>query len=241
MAELIAARGQMTIGELIEHFGVSGPTARRDLEVLSRAGLATRTHGGVMAPGQNGLAEPLFMEKLRVHQALKTRIGAAAALGVEDGQRLLLDSGTTTLALAQAIAGRDVSIVAMDLKVAEAAASGRTQVSVLGGEVRNGFYSIVGSSAREQLKALSFDIFFMAADAVDPDGISNSTPEEAEVKRSGVAGAKRTVLLADHSKLDRRAPTPVCGLDRIDLLVTDRKAASRLDPYRPRLRAVEFH
>jgi DeoR/GlpR family transcriptional regulator of sugar metabolism len=241
MAELIAARGQMTVGELIEHFAISGPTARRDLEVLSRAGLAARTHGGVLAPGKGGPSEPLFMEKLRVHQAAKARIGAAAARRLEDGQRVLVDSGTTTLAAARALAGRPMHVFAMDLKIAEAAAAGQTRVSLLGGEVRNGYYSVVGEWALRALSELSCDIFLLAADAVDPEGISNSTAEEAEVKRCGITRAARTILLADHSKFGRRAPVPVCGLDAVDLLVTDRAAAARLEPYRPLIERVELH
>ena len=144
MAQLIAERGQLTIGELAERFGISGPTARRDLSVLSRAGLAARTHGGALAPGSRSSQEPLFLEKLRRHDAAKARIGIAAASHVLDGDKVLLDSGTTALAAARALAGRRVHVVAMDLKVAEAAAVGETCVSLVGGELRNGYYSIVG-------------------------------------------------------------------------------------------------
>ena len=241
MAELIAARGQVTVGELIDHFGISGPTARRDLEVLSRAGLAARTHGGALAPGKGGPSEPLFMEKLRVHQAAKARIGLAAARHLKNDQRVLLDSGTTTLAAARALAGRPMHVFAMDLKIAEAAAAGETRVSLLGGEVRNGYYSLVGEWTLRVLSDLSCDIFLLAADAVDPDGISNSTAEEAEVKRSGITCAARTILLADHSKFGRRAPVPVCSLDAIDLLITDRTAAVRLESYRSLLKLFELH
>lgn len=241
MAALIAARGQLTVGELIDHFNISGPTARRDLEVLSRAGLAARTHGGVLAPGKGGSSEPLFMEKLRVHQAAKTRIGRAAARRLKDGQRVLVDSGTTTLAAARALAGRPIHVFAMDLKIAEAAAAGETRVTLLGGEVRNGYYSLVGEWTLRALSELSCDIFLMAADAVDPEGISNSTAEEAEAKHGGILSAASTILLADHSKLGRRAPVPVCGLDAIDLFITDRTAAVRLEPYRALFRRCELH
>ncbi|EAS49167.1 transcriptional regulator, deoR family [Aurantimonas manganoxydans SI85-9A1] len=241
MAELIAARGRMTVGELIDAFGVSGPTARRDLEVLSQAGLIVRTHGGAMAPGQGGPTEPLFMEKLRTHQAAKTRIGAAAARRVEDGQRVLVDSGTTTLAAARVLAGRPVRIFAMDLKIAEAVAVGETRVSLLGGEVRNGYYSLIGEWSLRALRDLVCDLFLMSADALDPAGVSNSTPEEAAVKQGGIGCAARTILLADHSKLGTRAPVPVCGLDAIETLITDRKAAGRLDPYRSSFDRIELH
>lgn len=239
MAALLAERGHLTIGELTAHFGVSGPTARRDLSVLSRAGLAARTHGGAMAPGRGTPDEPLFLEKLRLHDAAKARIGRAAAAEVPDGSTVLLDSGTTALATARALAGRDLRVVATDLKVAEAAAAGATRVMLVGGEVRNGYYSIVGAWARAILAGLTCDVLVLAADAIDRDGISNSTAEEAEVKQAAIACAGRTILVADHSKLGRRAPVPVCGLEAVDLFITDRRAASRLDPYRAVVAAIQ--
>ena len=240
MAELIAERGHMTIAELTERFGVSGPTARRDLSVLSCAGLAARTHGGAMVPGRGSAYEPSFLEKLRLHNAAKARIGKAAATHVAEGETVLLDSGTTAMAAARALAGRDVHVVAMDLKVAEVAAVGNTRVSLLGGMVRNGYYSTIGPWALHALSTLSCDVFMLAADAIDLDGVSNSTAGEAEVKQAAVACALRTLLIADHSKLGRRAPVPVCGLDRVDVFITDRKAARRLAPYHAKLLAVEI-
>lgn len=241
LAELIAVRGQVSIGEVIAHFDVSGPTARRDLAHLSRAGLAVRTHGGVVAPGREGSIEPLFMEKLRVHQAVKARIGAAAAALVENGQTVLLDSGTTALAVARNLAGRPLSVVTMDLKVAEAAATGETDVSILGGRVRNGYFSLVGDWTARTFAGLRCDVFFLAADAVDEDGVSNVTPEEAEVKRAALASAARTILIADHSKFGRREPFPVCRPDEIERLITDRKAAADAARYRSHFKTIALH
>lgn len=239
MAALIANRGSLTIADLSNYFGASAPTIRRDLALLEKAGLAARTHGGVMAPGGGGALEPLFMEKLRLHQSLKTRIGTAASRHVADGQRILLDSGTTTLALATALAGRPLTIITMDLKVAEIAATGDTEVHLIGGQVRNGYYSLVGAWSLAALSDMNCHTFFMAADAIDPAGISNSTAEEAEVKRAAMSSVQRTVLLADHSKLDRQSIVPVCALDAIDLLITDRRASARLAPYRNLIRNIE--
>ena len=239
MAALIAQRGSLRIAELTSHFGISAPTIRRDLAVLEQAGLAARTHGGVVAPGGAGEIEPLFLEKLRVHQSLKTRIGMAAARHVALGQTVLLDSGTTALALARALAGRAVTVVTMDLKVAEAAATGATDVHLVGGQVRNGYYSIVGAWALGALSELRCDVFFLSADAVDVSGVSNSTTEEALVKQAAIGCADRTILLADHSKLDNRSLVAVCGLDCIDVLITDRQALPHLDPYRCLIRDIE--
>lgn len=222
----------MAVSDLMAHFSASGPTIRRDLTVLEQAGLALRTHGGVVAPGACGTGEPLFMEKLRLHQSEKRRIAVEAASMVEDRQTLLLDSGTTSLSLAREIAGRPVTIVAMDMKVAEAAAAGITDVRLVGGHVRNGIYSLVGRWALEALARIRCDFFFMSVDAIDLDGVSNSTEEEAELKRGAMRRAGRTVVIADRSKLARRSFVNVCALAQIDCLITDRHAGPQIEPYR---------
>jgi DeoR/GlpR family transcriptional regulator of sugar metabolism len=232
MAQLISDRGQMAIGELMSYFATSAPTVRRDLTVLEQAGLVLRTHGGVVAPDAAGVAEPMFMEKLRLHQGEKRRIAAAAAELVRDRQSILLDSGTTCLALARKLSGRAVTVVTMDMKVAEAAAVGATDVHLLGGRLRNGLYSLVGRWALEALERINCDFFFMSADAIDRSGISNSIEEEADLKRVAMRRTKETVVIADHSKLDRRSFANVCRLGDIDRLITDRNAVSRVEKYR---------
>lgn len=240
MAGLIAERGSLTVAQLARHFEASEPTIRRDLALLEQAGLAARTHGGVVAPRAGEAMEPLFLEKLRVQQGAKKRIGKAAAAHVGSHRSILLDSGTTMLALAQELAGRAVSIVALDLKVAEAAAVGATQVHMPAGQVRNGYFSIVGKPALEAIGAFTFDLFFMAADAVDLDGVSNSTRDEADVKLAAISRARQTILLADHTKLDSRALVPVCPLDSISRLITDRAAKRWIEPYHGCVGAIEL-
>ncbi|WP_170990199.1 DeoR/GlpR family DNA-binding transcription regulator [Aquamicrobium sp. LC103] len=241
MIDLIAERGRVATAELATLFDVSLATARRDLDVLEHAGLVSRTHGGVVLRGRNdGSTEPLFLEKLRQHQNLKQRIGIAAAEELPDGKVAILDSGTTTLAIARAIAGRPVTIVTIDLKVAEAAASGATEVHLVGGHVRNGYFSIVGAWATSALQSIRADVAFMAADAIDEAGITNSTFDEAEVKRVVLSRASRCVLVADHSKLGARSFADVCPLDEVDLFVTDRGAEPMIGPYRQKIRDIRL-
>ncbi len=226
--------------ELAEILGTSLPTVRRDLAVLEQAGLVSRTHGGVVAQrADRVIGEPMFLEKLRLRQNLKRRIGEAAAALVGNNQVVLIDSGTTCLAVARALAGRPVTVVATDLKVAEAAASGVTEVLMVGGRVRNGYYSLVGSWPRDTLQGIRADIMFMGADALDETGVTNSTLDEAEVKRMAISRSDRIVLLADHSKIGMRSFVPVCPLEDIHVLVTDRKAEPLLGPYAGRLRAIQ--
>lgn len=241
MGDFIVQRGEASIEELIRVFSVSGPTVRRDLAVLAQAGIVVRTHGGVTAAGRGRSGEPLFMEKLRRQQSAKGRIAKAAARQVVDGMCLMLDSGTTCLALARLIAGRPMTIIALDIKTAEAAATGRTEVVVIGGLLRNGYFSVVGDEVVEAIARHSADLFFLSADAVDREGVSNVTDGEAEVKRTAMARARRTILVADHTKLNRREPAAVCGWEAIDLFLTDRHAGRAIEAYRTSACPIEVH
>ena len=240
MIDLIVELKRVGTTELASRMGISLATIRRDLTVLEQAGLVSRTHGGVVARGVGDTAaEPLFLEKLRVRQNLKQRIGAAAAETVENGKVVILDSGTTSLAIARALAGRPITIVTIDLKVAEAAATGSTEVHIVGGRVRNGFYSVVGAGAAEAMKGVRADVFFMAADAIDETGVTNSTLDEAEVKRVAIAQATSTTLVADHSKLNLRSFAPVCPLEAVSLFITDHGAEPLLAPYRGKFAGIK--
>ncbi|WP_025029905.1 DeoR/GlpR family DNA-binding transcription regulator [Nitratireductor aquibiodomus] len=239
MIDVIIERKRVSNADLSAILDISLPTVRRDLAVLEQAGVVTRTHGGVVARGVGEDAtEPLFLEKVRQNQNLKQRIGQAAAAKVLDGQVVLLDSGTTALATAHALAGRRVTIVAIDLKVAEAASVGATEVHIVGGRVRNGYFSLVGNWAKEALSSIRADICFLAADAVDHDGITTATFEEAETKQKAIQRAKRIVVITDHGKFGKRAFAQVCGLDAIDELITDRGGADLVASYRPLIPAI---
>lgn len=242
MIDLIMERKRVGTGELAAALGISLPTVRRDLVVLEQAGLVSRTHGGVAVRGGGGEhdAEPLFLEKVRVRQNLKLRIAEAAAAEVENRKVVLLDSGTTTLAIARALAGRPITVVTVDLKTAEAAATGATEVHVVGGKVRNGYYSVIGNWALNTLKSIRADMFFLGADAIDEDGVTTSTFEEAEVKRVAMEQARRTVLVADHGKIGNHSFSKVCPLDAVDLFITDRAAEPMIAHYRHKFSEVRL-
>lgn len=241
MADLIAERGQISVEELLDIFPVSGPTIRRDLAHLAQAGVAVRTHGGVISADRAGGHEPLFMEKVRRQQTAKNQIAKAACRHIEDGMRVMLDSGTTCMALARLLAGRAMTVVALDIKTAEVVATGDTQVFSIGGQLRNGYFSVVGDETVSTIASQRpADIFILSADAVDLKGVSNVTVAEASVKQAALARARRTILVADHTKLDRREPADVCAWDAIDLFITDRHPAAVARSYKGAAQQMEI-
>lgn len=248
MLELVRRNKSITTQELVDALQASSATVRRDMSILEDLNLLKRSHGGAVAlePGklqseQYGADyEPVFLEKMAHSRAAKDRIALVASSLVEDGSTILLDSGTTALALAQCLAGRRITVIAVDLKVAEAAAHSQTEVLMVGGRVRQGLFSVVGPWTDAALEALAVDIFFLGADAIADQGVTNSALDEARVKSLAIQCAKRCVLIADHSKFNLRRMAPVCTLDRIDVLVTDEASRSLIQPYEVKFKSVMY-
>ncbi len=248
MLELVRKRKSITTAELVNELASSAATVRRDMAILEDLNLLKRSHGGAIAL-ESGKAqydqysaeyEPVFQEKMTLSRDAKERIAQAAAKLVEDGATILLDSGTTALALAQKLAGRRITVIAVDLKVAEAAAHSQTEVLIVGGRVRQGLFSVVGPWTDAALEALAVDMFFLGADAISEQGVTNSALDEARVKSLAIHCAKRCVVIADHSKFNQRRLAPVCTLDQIDVLVTDDATRSMLQPYESKFKAVIY-
>src|SRR6185369_12589266 len=154
----------------------SEATIRNDLKELDRSGLLRRAHGGTIRVDRVG-ADPSLQIKAGIRAEQKRRIGAAAAALVEDGDSIILDSGTTTQQVARHLKGkRDVKVITNALNVAaELAAATGVQVILLGGLVRPNSLSVVGHFAQDMLAQLSADKLFLAVDAFDLE-LGLSTP-----------------------------------------------------------------
>lgn len=220
----INERESAKVDELAAHFAVSAATVRRDLDELARQGLVQRTHGGALTLRPQSAAERAFGEKLSLQQEEKIRIAAAAAREVREGDTVLLDSGTTAYQLALRLAEKkNLTIVTHDLYLAaniEFDAS--TTVVVTGGVKRASQNVLVGGMVEQFLSTLRGDVAFLTADAVSAVfGVSNANFFEAGIKRALVRAAKRVVLIADHTKTGKNAVVQVCGLDAVDLFITD--------------------
>lgn len=236
--QLLEARGGLRTAELHQAIGTSIATIRRDLNDLAEQKLLERTHGGALPRTLGTTHEPPFSVKSALMREEKERIARGAARLVSPGSTVILDSGSTVLALARQIAGKRITVIALDLPTAQAAADGHTEVLQIGGRVRNGLYSLVGPWAEDTLRGLHGDLFFLGADAVDDDEVTNSTVDEAAVKRLAIRAAREVILLADHSKFGRRALAQVCRLEELSAVVTDEGIGSREAALRERVRKV---
>ncbi len=216
---LLEEHGNLTVAELAQHFNVSEMTIRRDLKTLAALGLVQREHGRALHP-QN--ADGLFLARLGEAEREKTLIGRLAAGLVSEGESLILDAGTTTLAVARALDKKCV-VITNSLPIAGVLGN-REGVTVLvsGGEVRGTTYALVGPMARAGFGGFNADKLFLAASGLSLErGLSTANMLESEVKQAMLAAAREVILVAHSGKIGQVYYHTFTHWDRIDVLVTD--------------------
>ena len=220
--ELLRA-DEVSIDELAGRFNVSGMTVRRDLELLESRGDVIRTHGGA-ALAQRLTFEFSFREKQNRNNQQKSCIARQAAGYIEDGQVVILDTGTTTLEIArQMMDRRNVTVITTSLAIVSAlqfAAGVRTVL--LGGFLRGGSPDLHGPLTEQNVEMFRADVAFMGADAVDLDG--NTYADDLQVvnlDRKMAAHAARVVVVADSSKFGRNGMCRIFSPEDYDAIISD--------------------
>jgi len=217
----------VTIGQLVEHLGVSEATVRRDLDALQRSGVIKRTHGGAISAPLHELPYPV-RGSCCVQE--KRAIARAAASLVEAGDTLFVGGGSTTLHFAAQLVDADVTVVTNSLPVATELSRGRRgQVIVIGGTLRTPEQSMVGPRAVEAIRSYRAGIAFLGAPALDSQhGFTADGDVEAATDLAFIDNAQRCVILADHTKMGRVSTTHVVPLTAIDMVVTDTGAPTEV-------------
>ena len=215
-------RGQVAISDLSARMSVSEMTIRRDLAQLEADGLLRRTHGGAVRTHSSSF-EPPFALRARLNTEAKRAIAASVAEQLTDGQTIILDGGSTGTAIAEAIAGRNLTVCALNMRVAEILVpSAATRVMVPGGFIRHGELSFTGPAAERTLQDHRFDTYVMTVSAVDARaGFTEWNVDDAAVKRSALAASTRCIVACDSSKFGRTAFARIAGLDAADMIITD--------------------
>jgi DeoR/GlpR family transcriptional regulator of sugar metabolism len=224
--ERFAEQPGVSISRLAREFGVSGMTIRRDLAALEGKSQIQRTHGGAVLT-ERMILEFDYRDRRETNRGAKRAIAAAARKLVRPGQRIILDTGTTTLELATLLAdGIDLTVITPSLAVAsELQHAPGVTVVLLGGVVRKGSPDLTGAVTEHSLELFAADIAFQGADAIGLDGaIYNSDLQLAKVDQHMRRIATRCCVLADHSKIGRTALARNGSLADIDILITDRAA-----------------
>ncbi|MGW0712930.1 DeoR/GlpR family DNA-binding transcription regulator [Streptomyces sp. NPDC002643] len=211
--------GAASVAELSERLDVSAATIRRDLLKLEADGLLTRVHGGAVVEEEQPAP---FDEAAAVQVAEKDAIAARAAAMIEDGQSVILDSGTTVHRLARQLRGRRLTVITNNLAVYEELIDDeQVELMLLGGMVIRESRMLDGFMAEENLRQVHADWFFMGACGVRPGGqVMDTTVAEVPARRAMIAAGDKVVLLADRSKFPGTGMVKICGPEELDMLVT---------------------
>jgi DeoR family fructose operon transcriptional repressor len=228
IATLIDERGRGDVTELASRFDVTPETIRRDLTELEQRRLLRRVHGGAISI-HRFRSEPAIAEKAAAMAAEKASIAAAAVAFVPERGSVLLDAGTSTLALARIFPEGELTVFTHSVSIAlELATRPALQLYVIGGRLRTRTLANVDDWALRQLAALRVDVAFVGTNGFSAErGLSTPDPAEAAVKHAICVAAAQTVVLADHTKLDQESAVRFAAIDEFDVLISDAGLAER--------------
>ena len=218
------------VSDLSTRFRVSEVTVRGDLEALAERGQIRRIRGGARPRALPHPERPFEeMQNARVDE--KALIGRAAASLLNPGETIILDVGTTTTAVARALMERedlhDIVIFTNGLNIALELepAIPRFTVVVIGGTLRPMQHSLVDPLGGPMLERINAHTVFLGCNGIEPNmGVTNVNLPEAEIKRRMLRAAHRRIVVADGSKVGGIKLAHLCGIDEIDLLITDSSA-----------------
>jgi DeoR/GlpR family transcriptional regulator of sugar metabolism len=228
-----------SVADLSLYLQVSEVTIRSDLALLEKRGRLIRTRGGARLAGERVRQEYSFATRQQINAGMKKKIGERAAALINPFDAILLDSSTTSVAVAYALREKndlnDITVVPTGLWTAiELMASPGINVLLSGGYVRPTTGSITGLPANEFLKSFNFQKAFLGAGGLTPEqGASDSHLLEVELKRCIVNYAQEVIIVADGSKFGRKALASYANSDQIDIIITDQSAPEdMLDSFR---------
>lgn len=214
--------GRESIASLAERLDVSDETVRRHVKDLVEQGAVHRVHGGVILAG--ALAEPPFSRRIKERVAAKRAIAKGVADHVSDGMTLLIDSGSTTTYVAQALLQRSgLTVITNSLEIARTLVGrGDCSVHFAGGALRADIGATIGHEAIALIREFRADLAILSMGAIDvKDGYMDFDIDEARIARTMIDRADRVVVAADAWKFTAKARVRVCSFEPVSLLVTD--------------------
>ncbi|GHJ92288.1 DeoR family transcriptional regulator [Streptomyces sp. NE5-10] len=232
LLDLLARQGKIVAKDVAADLGISEDSVRRDLRDLASEGLCQRVYGGAL-PVSPAVAD--YAARQSVAPEGKRRIALAAAALVRPGSALILDGGTTALAVARALApDLDCTVITHSPTVATALLEHpKAEVFLLGGRLFKHSAVTCGAAAAEAAQNVSADLFLLGVTGVHPDaGLTTGDAEEAAMKRALAARAAETYVLASSEKIGAASRFRVLPWEGVTGLLTD------ADPHHPVLRSL---
>lgn len=227
--ELVAEEGRVSVNRLSRLFGVSSVAIRQDLTELDKQGMLTRVHGGAVT-SYKSYYDMSLVQRSNANAREKKQIAAKINEMIKNNDTLIMNAGTTPIFVMREIKDKRVTIITNSIALAlEGAKNPNFKIILLGGDVDSEYQFTYGISVVKALEQFSADMLILSVDGVDAaHGISTFYHQEAEICRCMIASAKRTVVAADYSKLNRVALTRIDNLTKIHTLVTSNAADQNL-------------
>jgi len=229
--EMLRTQRSVSVTGLEEQFAISSMTARRDLTILARSGLARRTHGGAVLPDL-AAHEDAFRHRLELETDEKKRMARAVVATLEPGETLFVDSSTSAWYVAEAITTASIPLTVLTnslpvLNLLSDADVPNLDVVALGGSFRTLTRSFVGPDVVRALQGYRADRLVFAVKGITPGGdLTDAEPLEAEVKRAMIAYAKTSVLLVTATKFEDRGRIVVGSVEDVDVVYVTGAPAS---------------
>ena len=220
--EQVRRQGRVTVEELAALFDASRETIRRDLTALSDSGDLQKIHGGAKLPMPRG--EGPFRQRMAENAEAKRAFAIKGAELIAPGDSIFIDTGSTTLIFAEALAVPGLTVITNSAAIADSFASRGTgeAVVLLGGLYDSDNRETHGAVALAQIERYRAKASVLTVGGLHATaGVTDFNGAEAEVARAMVAQSEKVIVLADSSKFNRLGPFAVCSLARIDHLVTD--------------------
>lgn len=223
ITRIVHDRMSASVADLASQLGVSAETIRRDLKFLSERGDLLKLHGAAALP--HALGEAPFERRMRDNAEAKRVIAKLAASRIDDGDSVMIDTGTTTSFLARELLHkRGLTVVTNSSDIARTLATvNGNRVYMAGGELQGDNGAAFGESAIQFVQRFNVRHAIITAGALDAQsGVNDFHWEEAEFARTILSRGERRMVVTDSSKFDRQALVNVCGFAGLDLLVTER-------------------
>lgn len=236
LVQMVLNEGSVSIADAAKRLGVSIETTRKDIIDLDAQGLIKKVRGGAVRIKELDVEYPVS-EKHAVNADKKHAISIRALDFIPDGASIILDAGSTPLALAELLAQKSgYTIFTNSAPAVNILSKSNNDIFILGGHLRKSSGAMLGDWTNAQLKTIQPDIAIIGADACQPTGPMVTPYEEVTVKRKIFSVSQKSILLADSTKFQKSAAFLVCGWDDIDLLVTDSDVTQQvLDEYQSRV------
>lgn len=226
LAQAIITEGRLSVSDASEKFNVSTETIRKDLIYLEKEGIIKKSRGGAM-PASEALEKPVI-QKGTEHADAKNQIAKKALEFIPASGIILLDAGTTTLALARLLAlESNLTVFTNSTAALNVLAESQNKVYILGGQVRPSSLAVVGQWANEQICSIKVDTAFIGSDGFQNlAGPATYSYEEAEIKKNMLKISRQKIVLADSSKFRSGGSFQFGSWNDIDVLITDINASA---------------